>query len=234
MSKQEILDKLEEIGISHLTIKDLFGRGVSKRSLKEIFENITKKNKSKEFTYSDKDLNEDWLKRTFYFASVAHILLLIHSPRLYIFRNAPINACLEDSLDDLKIQVDSAVDGFDSDLYFGKILEAEHLNLIKKFTEEDIENNNITAKDAKEVFESHQLLLSNQLIRGVHNVVPYFKNLRIDRPLIYKKLNEAQEILKDNWSENLEYIDNKSAKEEFLNNVAEERETFYLDITEWD
>lgn len=224
MSKQEILDKLEEIGISELTIKDLFGRGVTKRSLKEIFENITKENESRKVEQQDNELHKNWLKRTFYFASQAHILLLIYSPRLYVLKNAPICANLADSLDDLKIQVDSAVDGFDSDLYIGKLLELQKLG---KDIDGDVEVKDFPQK----IIDS---LLHNPLTRGLRHVVPTYNYVKINRPLIYQKLHEAQEILKDNWEEGLEYIDNKSAKENFLSNVAEGREIFHLDITEWD
>lgn len=219
MTRQDYLNALTELGFDGLVVKDLDTRGVTKRSLKEIVENA---NKTRTPNQSNNDAldktNKIWHQRTHYFSSLAHLILLIHSPRLYVYQNAPCshsNYHLEDAIDDMKIQIDGAMNGYEA-----------YCNLDKVDT-----SNEIFSDDFEGYLKSFN---DRDIYFQLCHTASTFAYIRIDTPLVYKKLEVATEILKSNWINGMECSDNINFITDFRDKVAEDRDTFYLNIDEWD
>jgi len=213
MDRNELLDRLEALGLSSNARLDLEQRNVNKKSLNEIISFLTKEQKGKKLPFLDTE--DDWVKRTYGFSGISHLLLLIYSPRLYVFMIAPIkDMILADALDDMKIYIDSAVNGYET-IYYGLSFNlSDYL-------------------DNQSLLEGDYKIFNDPVFNGITNLIPTFKKIKIERGLVYKKLEEANIILKENWSAGLESHHNEQTLTEFYAKVAQEREQFYMDITKW-
>ena len=216
MNRNELLDYIQTLGLSSNGRLDLEQRNVNKKSLNEIIDLISNKNVNRESAILDKD--DNWVKRTYYFSGFSHLMLLIYSPRLYVYKNAPINNWnLEDVLSDIKLYIDAAVDSYES-FYAG--IDFDLNNIVSDKTNKEKTVDNILT------------LLHDPVASRMLNLIPTFNFLPIDRSLVYKKQDEATIILKECWPSNPE-LDKKELQDEFYKKVAEGRDQFYFDISEW-
>tara|TARA_B100000795_G_C22805691_1_gene444737 strand:- start:2 stop:607 length:606 start_codon:yes stop_codon:yes gene_type:complete len=199
MNTNELLDKLEKLGLSDQTRLDLEQRNINKASLNEIANILEFGNPIQ--IKSDNTV-EAWKIRSYHFSGLSHLLLLISSPRLYAYLSADSSyGCLGDQIDDLRLVIDSAINGFESPYSTIKTLEGcLSLNEIKE-------------------------TLEDRFAMDLDHVINNFGHLKIQRSLAYERLNMAIELISENWSDDqtAEELRDRLAeeREQFHFNIAE-------------